>query len=180
MVPPNRTPWHLWHVCSCYQLLPQSAIRPSAPAGWQNLCEGTKGLRRKVWTRTKISSTNIRYFVVILRFVAIFAVFGRLGAIKCFWGFILSEKECGIMITGCWGLETNNKLTSDQSQLRRLSLTFQTWGSCQHSQTIYNLKHFAGRCCCLYFSRQVFRIFPTLSYTLITGKTLPHLFLEIT
>ena len=31
-------------------------------------------------------STNIRYFVAILRFVLIYAVFGRLGAIKCFFG----------------------------------------------------------------------------------------------
>ena len=39
--------------------------------GWQKLCEGTKGLRRKVWTRTKIFSPNIRYVVAILRFVKI-------------------------------------------------------------------------------------------------------------
>ena len=34
-----------------------------------------KGLRRKVWTRTKILSPNIRYFVAILRFVAIYAFY---------------------------------------------------------------------------------------------------------
>ena len=31
--------------------------------GWQELCEGTKGLRRKVWTRAKISSPNLRTFL---------------------------------------------------------------------------------------------------------------------
>ena len=35
-------------------------------AGWQKLREATKGLRQKVWTRTKILSPNIRYFVAIL------------------------------------------------------------------------------------------------------------------
>ena len=30
--------------------------------GWQKLCGGTGGRRRKVWTRTKILSLNIRYF----------------------------------------------------------------------------------------------------------------------
>ena len=38
---------------------------------WQKLCEGTKGLRRKVLIWTKILSPNIRYSVAILRFVAI-------------------------------------------------------------------------------------------------------------
>ena len=32
-------------------------------AGWQKLRESTGGTRRKVWTRTKILSPNIRYFV---------------------------------------------------------------------------------------------------------------------
>ena len=36
-------------------------------AGWQKLCEGTKGLCRKVWTWTKILSPNICHFVTILR-----------------------------------------------------------------------------------------------------------------
>ena len=31
--------------------------------GWQKLCGSTGGTRRKVWTRTKILSPNIRYFV---------------------------------------------------------------------------------------------------------------------
>ena len=30
-------------------------------AGWQKLCEGTKGLRRKVWIWTKILSPNMRF-----------------------------------------------------------------------------------------------------------------------
>ena len=40
----------------------------------------------EVWTRTKIVSPNIRYLVAILRFVAIYTLFGRLGAKKCFFG----------------------------------------------------------------------------------------------
>ena len=32
-------------------------------AGWQKLHGSTGGTRRKVWTRTKILSPNIRYFV---------------------------------------------------------------------------------------------------------------------
>ena len=35
--------------------------------GWQKFCEGTKGLRRNVRTRTKILDPNICYFVTILR-----------------------------------------------------------------------------------------------------------------
>ena len=54
--------------------------------GRQNLCEGTKGLRWKVWTQTKILSPNIRYFVAILRFVAIYALFGDLWAKKVPFG----------------------------------------------------------------------------------------------
>ena len=46
--------------------------------GWQKLCEGTKGHRQKVWTQTKILSPNIRYFVAILRFVAIYAFYKAL------------------------------------------------------------------------------------------------------
>ena len=54
--------------------------------GWQKLWEGTKGLRQKVWTLTKISNPNIRYLVAILWFVGIYAIFGRIWAIKCsFW-----------------------------------------------------------------------------------------------
>ena len=45
-----------------------------------------KGLRRKVWTRTKILSPNICYFVAISRFVAIYPLFGNLWTKKVFWG----------------------------------------------------------------------------------------------
>ena len=45
--------------------------------GWHKLCKGTKGLRRKVWTQTKILSPNIHYFV------AIYALFGNLWTKKC-------------------------------------------------------------------------------------------------
>ena len=51
--------------------------------GWQKLCKGTKGLRRKIWTQTKILSPKIRYFVAIIRFVEIYALFGNLWAKKC-------------------------------------------------------------------------------------------------
>ena len=48
--------------------------------GWQKLHGGTGGPRQKVWTRTKILSPNIRYFV------AIYALFGDLWAKKVpFW-----------------------------------------------------------------------------------------------
>ena len=54
--------------------------------GWQKFREGVKGLCQKVWTRTKILSPYIRYFVTILRFVAIYALFGRLwGNEVLFW-----------------------------------------------------------------------------------------------
>ena len=59
--------------------------------GWQKLCEGTKGLRRKVWTWRKILSPIIRYFVAILRFVAIYALFGNLRAKK---STCLGQKQC--------------------------------------------------------------------------------------
>ena len=49
-------------------------------AGWQKLCEGKKGLRWKSWIRTKILGPSIRYFVALLIFVAIYALFGRLWA----------------------------------------------------------------------------------------------------
>ena len=71
-------------------------------AGWQKLCEGTKGLYRKVWTWTKVLSTNIRYFVAKLRFVAIFALFWRFGANKSFFGTTIvfhgQELHCYILI----------------------------------------------------------------------------------
>ena len=63
---------------------------------WQKLCEGIKGLRRKAWTLTKILSPNIRYFVEILRFVAIYALIGDLWTKKVpFWvknGCFLGKK----------------------------------------------------------------------------------------
>ena len=58
--------------------------------GWHKLCEGTKGLRRKVWIRTKILSPNIHYFVAILRFVTIYALFGNLWAKSA----SLGQKQC--------------------------------------------------------------------------------------
>ena len=55
--------------------------------------EGLKvlGFHRKVWTRTKSFSPNIRYFVAILRFVAIYALFGNLWAKKVLF---FGQKQC--------------------------------------------------------------------------------------
>ena len=58
--------------------------------GWQKLCKSAKGLRLKVCTQTKNLSPNIRYFVAILRFVAMFALSWRPWAKKCFLG----QKQC--------------------------------------------------------------------------------------
>ena len=52
------------------------------------LCEGTKGLRQKVWTRTKISNPNIRYVIKInYENLSRFLYFsGGLWAKKCSFG----------------------------------------------------------------------------------------------
>ena len=50
--PRGRHPLHTSHL--------QVAVHSS---GWQKLCGGTGGTRRKVWTQTKILSLNLRYFV---------------------------------------------------------------------------------------------------------------------
>ena len=47
-------------------------------SGWQKLRERASGARRKVLTQTKILSPNTRYFVAILRFVAINAFYKAL------------------------------------------------------------------------------------------------------
>ena len=41
----------------------QILVEVTSKAGWQKLCGGMGGPRRKVWTRTKILSPSIRYFV---------------------------------------------------------------------------------------------------------------------
>ena len=69
---------------------------PANSSGWQKLCEGMKSLRRKVWTWTKILSPNIDYFVAIERFVAIYALFGRLWAKKSVLKYIFFSKKCAI------------------------------------------------------------------------------------
>ena len=56
------------------------------------LCEGTKGLRQKVWTRTKISNPNIRYFIKIKyknlsQFLYFSEDFGQKNA-------LLDQKQC--------------------------------------------------------------------------------------
>ena len=66
-------------------------------AGWQTLCEGTNGLRRKVCTRTKISNPSIRYLVAIYdlsgftHFLGEFGKNAQLGQKQCFLG-----KKCPI------------------------------------------------------------------------------------
>ena len=54
-------------------------------AGWQKLCEGTKGLRQKVLSWTKILNPIIRYFVAILIFVANYSLFENLWIKKVFF-----------------------------------------------------------------------------------------------
>ena len=59
--------------------------------GWRKSREGAKGIRRKVWTRTKNLSPNIHYFIALLRFVAIYVLFRThkkcfFGAKKCYLG----------------------------------------------------------------------------------------------
>ena len=63
-------------------------IRLGQGQGGRSFANAAKGLRRKVWTRMKILSPNICYFVVTLRFVAIYVLSGRLWAKKVFffWG----------------------------------------------------------------------------------------------
>jgi len=55
-------------------------------AGRQKLRESAEGLRRKVWTQTKIWSPNICYFVAVLRFVTICAVFWKTLGKKVLFG----------------------------------------------------------------------------------------------
>ena len=78
----NSTTSH--EICQKFYTAEFSGQKYYTLTGWQKLCEGKKGLCRKVWTWTKILST--RKFFAILRFVAIYTLFGRLGAKKCFLG----------------------------------------------------------------------------------------------
>ena len=68
--------------CSCKKTVNNWAIEhvKPPPPGWQKLHGRTGRIRQKVWTRTKISSPNIRYFVTI------YTLFGDLWAKKVpFW-----------------------------------------------------------------------------------------------
>ena len=74
-----------WGTLICGEYLPDGTMLSIYSlncdlSGWQKLCEGTKGLRRKVWTLTKILSPKICYFVAKLRFVLIYTLFGNLRA----------------------------------------------------------------------------------------------------
>ena len=58
-------------------------LKALTTVGCQKLSERTKGLRRKAWTGTTILSSDIRYVVAILRFVAhIFEDFGQKSALS--------------------------------------------------------------------------------------------------
>ena len=48
--------WKVNNLCCIFINIDQSSIYHTP--GWQKLCEGAKGLRRKVWTLTKILSPN--------------------------------------------------------------------------------------------------------------------------
>jgi len=71
-------PYSFWGPCR--------TLESPIHARWQKLCKGTKGLCQKVWTRTKLLSPNIRCFVAILRFVAIYALFGNIWQKSVFLG----------------------------------------------------------------------------------------------
>ena len=91
-------------------------------AGWQKFCEGTKGLRRKVWTWTKILSPNMRYFVAILRFVTIYTLFGNLWTKMTFFGLktvFLGQKVHYYMVYIAYFTELNLQIC-DYSQKRRI------------------------------------------------------------
>ena len=62
-------------------------IHPCKVWAREKLCEG-----RKVWTLTKISSPNTRYFVAILRFIAIYARF--LEKLCARTRLIFGSKQC--------------------------------------------------------------------------------------
>ena len=62
----------------------QQKFRMNVP-GWQKLCEGTKGLRRKVWTWMNILRPSIRYFVPISDLSWFRCFLEDLGAKKVFW-----------------------------------------------------------------------------------------------
>ena len=69
---------NLFSKCKCkYIVCDIHTLR--SESGWQKS-------RRKVWTWTKILSPNLRYFDVISRFVAIYALLERLWAKKCSFG----------------------------------------------------------------------------------------------
>ena len=75
-------------LCERFELqLPHKHIHyPCILQWWQKLCGGIGGLRRKVWTQTKILSPNTRHFVAnkyLSRFTHFFEIFGQK---KCLLG----------------------------------------------------------------------------------------------
>ena len=58
--------------------------------GSRSCAKARRALAEKFGLTTKILSTNKRYFVAILRFVAIYALFGRPGQKSAFWG----QQQC--------------------------------------------------------------------------------------
>ena len=88
---PERQWFHRYHLQRHHGTLRhqqnyKNSSNSISDAGWQKLCKGMKGLRQKVWTWTKILSSNIRSFVAILRFDLIL---GRLSARSLF-----CKKQC--------------------------------------------------------------------------------------
>ena len=72
-MPLNSTFW-ICSVCT----VPLHTLR-----GGRSCAKARRAIRQKVWTRTTILSPKIHHFVAILRFVVIYALFGRLLAKKC-------------------------------------------------------------------------------------------------
>ena len=90
-------------------------------AGWQTLREAAKGLRRKVWTQTKILSPNIHYLVPMnyINKIAItckkdefVAKIAKTHLTKIMRPFLRSPKGCQLLPTCHKGIITSSFLAS--------------------------------------------------------------------
>ena len=63
---------NIWYMCATDHPLTYMILKLLQNQGGRSCASGAW---RKVWTRTKILSPNIRYFVAILRFVTIYPLF---------------------------------------------------------------------------------------------------------
>ena len=93
--------------------------------------EGTKGLRRKVWTRTKI---YLRYFVAILRFVAIHTLFEISGQKSA----ILGQEEHYYMVYIAFYTELNWQICN-YAQKRRICRGNSKYAFYEHFMAIFAL-----------------------------------------